>query len=534
MCHRGIATRKSTGKIPDVSRTGYQDPKNPNWLLCNLNEKAPCPCFSGKASGHNMAFDVQINDLTLDTGKGNPGAIGLHYICHNTGGLKNLSIRSGDGAGFIGLDLRHPWNGPCLMKGLTISGFDYGIWTKFAQYHDTFEDITLENQKVAGMRVQEHAVSIRHLVSRNKVPALVIESGKEWKSQVVLLDADLRGGAADATAIVNDGGLYLRNCTVAGYQTAVGGARPGPADKTIKEWNSEEWTSLFPTAKHSLNLPVKDTPEFPYEPLNAWESVRKHTDKVVNGDWGPAIQAAIDSGKTTVYFPKAANQKDAKGKDDWTYPIRSTVIVRGAVRVIQGCGSTILADDMGLAGKPAFRIDKGTADTVFFEKFTWEGKGLHLEHAARTLVMQQCRWQRIANAAGCGDLFVDCWGGTGTFSVPQKVFVRALNMEAGGEAKMVNAAADLWVLGLKTEGDATNLHNLAGGRAEILGGMNYPAARDFSKKTGFINEGGALSVIIATMWPHKTAFQETVGGTTKTLPDPGRFWNYVYLPGSAK
>jgi len=517
---------------------GYQDPKNPLWLVSALPDTAPCPCFSGKDKGCNIAFDIQINDLTLDTGSGNPGAIGMHYLCSNTGGIKNLTIRSGDGQGVTGLDMHHYGQGPCLVKGVIISGFDCGLWTKRERYQNTFEDIRLENQRVVGLRNEGLPITIRKLVSKNKVQAISNGNSGEWIGQLVLIDSELGGGDPEQVAISNDGSLFLRNVTISGYKAAVdnkGTQVPGPL---VKEWFSDEWQTLFPSAKRSLGLPIKDTPEFPYEPLSAWESVRAHEDKVVGDDWGPAIQAAIDAGKTTVYFPKNSGRKDAKGKEDWSYPIRSTVIVRGAVRVIQGCGAELRVDEKALAGQPGFRIEKGVPDTVFFEKFSWPGSrrtSPSIVHAARTLVMQQCRWQVVNNAAGCGDLFVDSWGGTGTFSVPQKVFVRSLNMESGGnEPKLVNAAADLWVLGLKTEGDATNIHNLAAGKVEVLGGLIYPAGGKPGARPGFINEGGACSLIVCTMWANKPAVRDTVSGVSKDLPDAGRLWNYVYLPGSAK
>jgi len=36
------------------------------------------------------------------------------------------------------------------------------------------------------------------------------------------------------------------------------------------------------------------------------------------------------------------------------------------------------------------------------------------------------------------------------------------------------------------------------------------------------------------MWANKPAVRDTVSGVSKDLPDAGRLWNYVYLPGSAK
>jgi len=526
-------------KLKDRS-PGYQDPGSPLWLFMTSPDKAPCACFVGKDKGCNIAFDIQINDLTLDTGSGNPGAIGMHYLCNNTGGIKNVTIRSGDGQGVTGLDMKHYGQGPSLVKGVTVIGFDCGLWTKRERYQNVFEDIRLENQRVVGLRNTGLPITVRKLHSRNKVPAVinqVQESATDkikWEGQIVLIDAVLEGGDPAAVAIVNHSSMYLRNCIAKGYKALLENKGALVEGSVIKEWFSDEWQTLFPTAKRSLGLPVKETPDLPYEPLTSWESVGAHADKVVNDDWGPAIQAAIDSGKSTVYFPKGIGSKDAKGKLIG-YTIRTPVIVRGAVRVMQGCGNAIKADDQALAGKPAIRIEAGKPDTVFFEKFTFEGKGTHIEQAARILVVQQSRWLRTANAAGCGDLFVDCWGGTGIFTVPQQVFVRSLNMEASSDEPMlVNAAADIWILGLKTEGSSTNLHNKAKGRVEILGGLLYPANKDprVGRLPGFINEGGAFSLITCTLWAHKNAVQDTVGGTTKTQADSGRYWNYVYLPGT--
>ncbi|MGL5924970.1 glycoside hydrolase family 55 protein, partial [Chroococcidiopsis sp.] len=74
----------------------------------------------------NMSFRQNITDLTIDTGKNNPGASGIDYISNNFGSLWNVSIRSGDGQGKVGLDMSRQWAGPCLIKNVQIHGFDYG------------------------------------------------------------------------------------------------------------------------------------------------------------------------------------------------------------------------------------------------------------------------------------------------------------------------------------------------------------------------------------------------------------------------
>jgi Pectate lyase superfamily protein len=82
----------------------------------------------------NAAFRNYIRDLTLNTGKGNPAAIGIDYISNNRGAIEDVTIRSGDGAGKAGLAMIRPWPGPALIKNLYVEGFDYGIQVKQPEY----------------------------------------------------------------------------------------------------------------------------------------------------------------------------------------------------------------------------------------------------------------------------------------------------------------------------------------------------------------------------------------------------------------
>ncbi len=98
------------------------------------------------------AYNNHIQDLSINTGQGNPGAIGIDYMATNDDIINNVTIRSDDGLGKIGLGFIRRNPGPCLIKNVTISGFDYGIesnqtWTGSM----TFEHINLQNQKVAGI-----------------------------------------------------------------------------------------------------------------------------------------------------------------------------------------------------------------------------------------------------------------------------------------------------------------------------------------------------------------------------------------------
>jgi hypothetical protein len=72
-------------------------------------------------------FRNAVRNLTIHTGTGNPGAIGLHFASSNQGVVRDVTIRSGDGAGVVGLDLRGNENGPLLVRGLVVEGFAKGV-----------------------------------------------------------------------------------------------------------------------------------------------------------------------------------------------------------------------------------------------------------------------------------------------------------------------------------------------------------------------------------------------------------------------
>jgi|GEM_PF-6644022 len=76
---------------------------------------------------------------------------------------------------------------------------------------------------------------------------------------------------------------------------------------------------------------------------------------------------------------------------------------------------------------------------------------------------------------GAGNVFIENCTMNASFFVPgQKVWARQFNPEAIGGARadsglVVNDGADLWVLGMKTEGTWTVVRSVNGARTELLG-----------------------------------------------------------------
>lgn len=446
---------------------GFDDPDNPKWVV-----------EAGKA-GSNDFFNSVYN-LTIDTGAGNPGAKGMKFHTSNRGTVRDVLIRSGDPKriGPVGLDLAANGPGPGLIKNVRVEGFDVGIGIlegldsagnpiDLKGFNMTFEHVELVGQTVVGIGNVDLPIAIRGLKSTNRVPALRNATSFSF---VTLVDALLEGGSPETPAIENvkDGGLLARNITVGGYQVAVrstvGGTTTSIPGPKVEEFSSHGVRSVLPgAAGTSLNLPVEETPELPWGDVDSdWASVADY--KRPESSWGDAAQRAVDSGRSTVYFPHG------------TYTIDRTIHVRGNVRRIMGMESRIHAAS-GVS--PLFRVEDGTGDVVMIERFIGAESGTcFVEHASkRTLVIRHVPFRGYVNSVPGGKVFLEDFIGVNLRFDRQRVWMRGWNCEAkGGQDSFngINRGGDLWVLGVKTEGPKTVITTSHGGRTELLGGTVYP------------------------------------------------------------
>lgn len=521
---QGQSTSGTVVKLRDQT-PGYGDAAAPKAMI-----------WTGKAPAQR--FRNGIRNLTVDTGRGNAGAIGVQFIANNQGGMHDVLIRSGDGSGPIGLDLGYTnEQGPCLIHRVKVQGFDVGISLKHGVDSVTMEHVSVENQNKFGIVNDGQCLSVRGLQSRNAVPALVNNSG----SLLTLLDSNLTGGSAQNPAILNDSGLFARNLSTQGYASAIGGNRiQGHQGPNLVEWTSHPALSLFPSASRSLNLPIRETPDVPWDSLDNWSSVknfppqeisipRMHEGKPILDkagqplmekalDWTPSIQKAIDAGKTTVYFPSG------------DYPAYGTIRVRGKVRRILG-----LESSLGRDTKATFVIEDGESPLVRFERFGASYSGAKVRLASkRTLVLSSLSGLNCEAPAGHGDLFVEDMVGDFPIIKGGNVWARQLNTEGGyqqvptalrgqyapGYDLILNDGGTLWILGLKTEGDGTPITAINGAKTEVLGGFIYANKNYRSEKQWIVNRDSALSFTLGESVLRKEPFDpvfEVRNGTTKIL-----------------
>jgi hypothetical protein len=488
---RGDGPGKTIIKLAD-NASGYSDPNNPESVI-----RAWRGCCEPGGSHDNATHSIHLMNLTIDVGSGNAGAIGVDFIAHNGGGIENVEIVAADNSGYKGISLDREANGPCLLNRISITGFDYGISVGWGVYGTVFEDITLTDQRVAGMINDYHPVSIRHLTSTNTVPA--ITSTTTSYGILVILDSEFGGGSSSTVAIESEGGLYARNVTASGYGSVLKNGSQTFDGMALDEFTSTAIRQTVESPDRSLNLPVKDMYVPQLDPPSEWVSVRDYEHLKSGDNWGPAIQAAIDAGKTTVYFPSTTHAP---------YPSSQDIHVRGAVRNIIGMYASLGN------GKLVFDTEDPEA-TIYVEQMRADAGYEHTSPA--TVVMRRCMGGTIRTYPASGDLFVDDWC-CGSLDVEgSSVWLRSFNEESNN-VKIRNNGGTIWMLGLKTEQYNTVGHFTNGAATEILGCLIYPAQGQGDVM--YINDNSAFAAFHREMSPYATFAREIHDGVTREVnPD---------------
>lgn len=502
-CRRIVQGQSTDGVIIQLADNaeGFGDPAKPRSMFIT-------------SWGVAQAFRNAVYNVTFDCGKGNAGAVGLEFFASNQGGVYDVVIRSGDGAGHAGLLLKGD-NGPMFIKNLRVVGFDTGI-SASANQLATLEHIRIEGQRVCGVSCGNKTF-IRDLVSRNKVVAL------RSKSQGILVrDSQFLGGAGGAAAEIA-GMACVRNLTVEGYESAIRFKDQTVAGPTVKLWTNSPVLAVGGDSGEALDLPVQEPPAIAWDAPPGWASVKQFEPETVTiqnkgtwkkTNWAAAVQKAIDSGATTVYFP-AGMQYDLSG----------TIHVRGKVRRIIGCESELRP--VATLGGVTFIVEDGPSPVVI-ERFDSIYGKVTIEHrSTRPLVVKDIVVDEITLAKGAGDVFLEDIYSNFLVTNGGRVWARGLNMEHSyDEAKepqprpnALNAGGLLWVLGLKTEQNRTKVVTTAGGRSEVA--AYILANRASNPLPMFATEDASLTLTVAESVgrkaPYGVVIRQTRGGKSVDL-----------------
>ena len=479
------------------------------------NPANPRAVLSSGPHGSADWFACYTSDLTIDVGTGNDGAIGLRFFSNNTGAVRRVDVKSGDGRGLMGLQLGYnDMNGPLLVQDLRVRGFRVGVHAAASVNSQTLERIELSGQSECGLKDDGQTLSVRGLRSENAVPAMVLNGGF-----VTVIDAELvgRAGASNVAAIETKTILYARGIRTRGYSRAIedlAETKRHAAGPNVAEYLSDPPTRISGRDEKVDLLPVRETPEPPVDDPRKWANVVKFgASAEARGDSSEAIQRAIDSGATTVYFPTGF------------YNISRPIEVRGQVARIVGFGSWI---DYFHKVKPTFRIVEGSAPEVTIEGFFPLGGGLEHE-SKRTLILKDCEL-RGYRGTGRGAVHIEnCVSGPWEFD-HQRVWARQLNAENKG-THVLNKGGRLWVLGYKTERGGTLIETTDGGRTQVDGGFSYTTEAGALAPMFVVRDASLVASFTEICYsgdPFRVLLEETRMGRTLSLPrtDPrwrGRF-----------
>lgn len=483
-------------------------------------------------------FRNAIRDLTVNTGRDNPVAIGIQFNASNQGTIRNVRIVSGDGQGRIGLDLGHTDEiGPLLVRHLTVEGFDEGIRTWWPVNSCTFEHITLKNQNKYGWHNYHQMIFVRGLKSENRVPAIF--NRKDSWGTVTLVDSELRGlpGAEQTAGILNQRQLYVRNTSITGYGKSIDNADKGRdkgdvvADGLIAEDTSHaNVASLFLDLDGTLpeerrHLPPKETPDVPWgDPRVDWANIVDFgADPNGKLDSSQALQAAIDSGAKTVYLP-GGSQLYFNGE----------VLLRGAVERIIGLEGRCRFGETAVwrlidSEDPDNRKD---APVVIIERCSnvSGGQSVTISHESqRTLVVSSWIGAHVIGR-GRGDIFLDDFCGQLDLESSQHhAWCRQLNTERQG-TMLTNNGASLWILGMKTEKIGTIIHTKKGGFTDLLGCFIYSNQGWDNTIPAFLIEDSSANLCGLNernynRRPCEYWFREVVNGEERSQKE--RAWTYL-------
>lgn len=509
-----------SGTIIKLKNNTFTDPLNPQSVIMTGSRDDQGVYNDGNGEG-NQAFEINLSHFTLDVGSGNAGAIGIDYQVSNWGALREVTVQSSDAnkVGVCGVSLLRRDNGPGLIEKISIDGFQYGIQAgqEIAQF--TLEHISLSKQSVLGIDQREAVMPIRDLTSVNAVPAIRVSA----QALLNLLEANLTGGSSSKSAIEfvdSQSRGYLRSITTSGYASALKHRGTVIGGSSITEWVSDPVLRLSDSTALSLNLTIENTPHYFDSNLSNWASVGSPN----GSDDSDAIQTAMNSGKSTVYFNRA----------DYRYS--KTIVVPPSVKHIIGVGA-VLRSTGDLGGKVLFRFEGGTAsDMTVLEKFELNNlNGIAIEHASsRTLVIKDIglfQGSAYKNAAGAGKLFISniaMRGWQATF--PQQIWARQFNVE-GTTPELFNNGGKAWVFGFKVEGTEVIFDTRNGGRTEAFGGLTYTFGD--SGNPAILNQNSRVAASWAgtTYMPngsYSILVREETGSTATEIPVSSSYGGRTY------
>jgi hypothetical protein len=461
------------------SAPGFSDAANPQGMIYPTSD-AVNNGWSPNGDG-NTAYQNTIQDLTIDIGTGNPGAIGIDYLASNLGAIRNVTVKSDSGTdGVTGIRMTRPNIGPALLENVTVDGFPVGLDVAILQYSLTLDHVTLKNQTVAGLRNSQNQITANALIAQTSGPAIVNNSAD---GEIVLSGAALhRAGGYTGNVISNQGTIVFRNSnTVAGYQSFTGSNLP---NNVVNGMLSPSGFLNGASGSFNTSTAIVSPPPAVSSPVSAWISVADFgaepsadfTDPNDNVptpiDAAAGIQAAMNSGASTIFFPHGV------------YYISTPITIPATVQHIVGLDSSLhptIYESWRSEGM--FRILANASTPLVIEQLRFDnsndGTQLAVEHTSnRTLVLRDTMFPgtlAVNRVSAGGPLFmedVSAAGSNVTLAGSASFQATQFDFENCGTCMYLDGVPAV-IVGFKEEGDTTEIAATNGTKADVLGGLAY-------------------------------------------------------------
>ena len=458
---------------------GFSDPSNPQGMIYPTSD--PRYGYSPSPGDGNDAYQNTIQDLTVDIGTGNPGAIGIDYLASNLGAVRNVTVEAPSGnEGVTGIRMTRPLIGPALIENVTVNGFAVGLDVANLQYALTLDHVTLSGQTVAGLRNSQNQVAANVLTANTAGPAIVNNSSD---GEIVLAGAVLRrAGGYTGSLISNQGTIVFRNAnTVQGYQSFTGSNLPGNVVNGM--WSPAGFVNGA-TGTFNTFTSIADPPPAVSDPVSQWVSVASYgaqpsatfTDQNDNvatvTDAAARIQAAMNSGASTIYFPHGV------------YYISTPITIPATVQRIVGLDSSLhptLYESWRSEGMFQILANASTPLTIEQLRFdnSNDGTQLAIQQASnRTVVLRDTMFPgtlAVNRTSGGGPLFmedVSAAGSNVTLAGGTEFRATQFDFEECGTCMFLSGVPAV-IVGFKEEGDTTEIAATDGTTADVLGDLGY-------------------------------------------------------------
>jgi len=467
------------------------------------NERPVISYMRGERS--NVAWSNFFENITIDVGVGNPGAVGLVFFGNNSGAVRNVTIRSSDpeGRGAYGFGAIHEIISGCCVRGLRVEGFDTGIQVLPTRNFVAMAHIELINQRKYGIRVEQTIASFHDVHIEGNVPAVFVAGAL---ANVVLTDVEAVSEGCIYPAIRIDlGCAFIRNLKTKGYAKAVSqywGEKTLP-DGCVEEFTTHEGVSMFGDEVRSVHIPDVRFPDEAGMWDGKWTCVNDFG-AVGDGvtDDTEAVQAAMNEGGIVWFQP---------GR----YFLSRTIEIPPQVRHVHfmTCDLAIPEERREAEGDALFSVTGNGGDMLLIEKL----KGRHhIAGGIRAIRHDGTRplYLRDMHTQCCPCYFNTVPGGTvymedvvGTTAVRkyrqqpcfhfigQKAYGLCLNPERSAH-EIINDGGSLWLMGFKTEGDGPLCETFNGGTTDILGGTISIGTNGL--RPIIYNEESDVSAVLAT------------------------------------